>query len=559
MLKRAATYREIYDAFAWRVPARYNMAVDLCDRHAAQTPGKVALIHDRDRGEPRRYRFGELAELARRAANAFAGVGLNPGDRVGLLLPQTPEALVTHLACWRSGLISLPVSIALDEETLAYRLNDVEVALLVTDRARYPRIQRLRTRLPSLRIVSLIDGADIGARDFHADLARASPYHAAADTGPDDPAFLAHTSGSTGPSKAVVHGHRMLIGHLPGFDFAYEFFGQPGDLTWSPADWAGGGALSMAVMQALWFGHPTIACHVPPPFDPERVYGVLGRHRVGNLYMMATGFKQIRAAPPPADVKLRAVISAGEPVGAEMVEWSKGALGVGINEVFGQNECNFLLAHVPKFMAARPGSLGLPPPGFVASVVDAEGRELGAGEVGELACRSPNPVLMIEYWRNPEATRAKFKNGWYLTGDLARRDDQGYFWHQGRPEDVIRRGRRLIAPVEIEDAALKHRAVANAAAIGTGDPEAHDGIKLFVTLKDGAVADTAVTAELSALLAASLATDARPSAIAIIDALPLTSTGKVMRRALREREAVPDAAPSARRPPPAARAKAGPE
>ena len=536
MLPRADTYQEIYSAFRWQIPNRYNMALDLCDRVAAQTPDAIALIRETEQGEVHHYSFAALRDMSCRAANVFAAQGVVPGDRVALLLDQSPEALVVHLACWRAGIISVPISVSVDADIFVQRMQICAAKIIVTDGARYPLVADLRNRLPDLSEILVVDAGKIGANSFAARLAAASPSHKPADTGPDDPAFLSFTSGSTGKPKGVVLGHGMLIGHLPGYIFAYEYFGQPGDLCWTPADWAGGGGLSMSLLQCLWFGKSAVAFRSQGTFDPERAFATMVKHRVRNLFIMPTMINLLRQAPVPKGVDLRSFISAGEAVGAELAQWSRSALGVHLNAVYGQSEANFLLAHVPAFMVEKPGSMGVPVPGYEIGVLDPDGNKLAANELGQLALKRPHPVIMLEYWNDEAATRARYSGDWLLTGDIVARDDDGYYWYKGRPEDIINTASGQIGPAEIEEAFVRHPAIAVAAAIGVPVGQEQQTIKVFLQPKSGTEVDSATAADLDSFVRNELPERHRPSAIEFVAALPLTATSKVARRVLRERE-----------------------
>ena len=536
MLRQAATYEEVCAAFEWPAPARYNIALDTCDKHADTAPDATALIHESEDGAATRYSFRAIQRLACRAANLFAAAGIRRGDRVGILLGQAPETLVTHLGCWRSGIVSLPLFTLFGEDALAYRLANSGARALVTDRENHAKVAAIRDRLPALEQVFLIDGAADGAADFHAALERADDSHAAVDTSAEDPAFLAYTSGTTGPPKGALHAHRSMLGHIPGFALPHEFFGRDDDLCWSPADWAWLGGLMDVLMPCLWFGRPVVAFRGRGRFDPERAYEVIARHRVRNLFMVPTMLKLMRQAPVPREVSLRTVISGGETVGIELLAWGRERLGLDINEIYGQTECNLVLAHVPALMAARPGSLGRPSPGHVVGVIDEEGRELGAGEEGEIACRRPDPVIMLEYWRDREATAAKYAGDWLRTGDLGRRDDEGYFWFKGRADDVITTSGYRVGPGEIEDSLIRHPAVALAAVIGVPDPVRTEIIKAFIVPSAGAAVSAALADEFRQWVRTRLAAHEYPREIEFVDQLPTTATGKIMRRLLRQRE-----------------------
>ncbi len=386
MLQRAKTYDEVYAAFKWPTPRHYNIVLDTCDKHAETSPDARALIYETEDGEVTAYSFKAIQRLACQAANAFAGHGINRGDRLGILLGQAPETLVAHLGCWRSGIISLPLFTLFGEDALAYRLENSGARALVTNRENYPRIAAIRDQLTTLEHVFLIDGSENGTHDFHAVLAAASTAHTPTETLAEDPAFLAYTSGTTGPPKGALHAHRTMLGHIPGFALPHEFFGQDGNLCWSPADWAWLGGLMDVLMPCLWFGKPVVAFRGRGRFDPERAYEIIAKHRVRNLFMVPTMLKLLRQTPAPRGLNLRTIINGGKSVGAELIEWRREQFSLNINEIYGQTECNLVLGHIPALMPAKPGSLGRPSPGHTVALIDDDGREVAPGEEGEIVC-----------------------------------------------------------------------------------------------------------------------------------------------------------------------------
>ena len=531
-----SNYKRMYDGFRWRLPMRYNLATDLIDRVAFSAPNAVGLICETEDGQVHNYNFARLRALASRTANTFAALGARPGDCVAAVLNQSLEALLVHLGCWRAGVVSVPISISVDEEALAARLEASDARIIVTDSIRYPKVAEIRERLSEPVQVLLIDGGEAGSMDFHALLAKASESHTAADTTLDDLAFLSFTSGSTGQPKGVAFGHRMLPGHLPGFMFAYEHFGQPEDLCWTPADWAGGGGLSMSLMQGLWFGKPVVAFRADGAFDPERAFATMVKHGVRNLFAMPTMINLLRQAKVPDEVRLRSFISAGEAVGAELDEWSRASLGIHLNAVYGQSEANFLLAHVPAFMKAKPGSMGLPVPGYEIGVIDNDGNPLPDGATGQLALKRPHPVMMLYYWNDEAGTQRRYAGDWLLTGDMVYRDEEGYYWYRGRPEDMIRTAVGSVAPFSVEEAFTCHPLIAVAAAIGIPVDAGEQTIKVFVQPTSGTKINADAAVEVEKFARERLAATLMPRTIEFVEALPLTPTSKVARRVLRERE-----------------------
>ena len=536
MLQPAATYREVYDSFVWRIPERYNIAIDVVDRHADATPDATALIYETPDGRITTYSFLEMKRLSNRCANLLAGHGIRPGDRFAILLGQTPETALTHVGCWKLGAISIPMFTLFGEEALEFRLSNSGAKGSLTDRENYPKIAAIRDRLPDLKTVFLADGTEIGALDFWREMEVASDAFRPRDSRPDDPAFLSYTSGTTGSPKGALHAHRTMLGHMPGFDIAHGFYGFDGDLHWSPADWAWIAGLMDVLMPTWWHGKPVLAFRSQGRFDPEQAFHMIGKHQVRNSLLVPTMLKLMRQVPNPPKVDMRSIVSGGEAVGVEILEWGRRQFGFDIAEGFGQTECNLVLSHVPTLMPPKTGSLGQPSPGHVGAIVDDDGNVLPAGETGNIAFKRPNPVMMLHYWNNPEATAQKYAGDWLITGDHGTCDEDGYFWFVGRADDVITSSGYRIGPGEIEDCLLKHPAVVLAAVIGVPDPERTEAIKAFIVLAEGQQGAQALEDELRAFVRGRLAKHEYPRQIEFVTDLPTTATGKVMRRVLRQRE-----------------------
>ncbi|MGB8502938.1 AMP-binding protein, partial [Mycobacterium sp.] len=329
-----------------------------------------------------------------------------------------------------------------------------------------------------------------------------------------------------------------LLGHVPCIEMQHDFFPQRGDLQWGPLDWAWIAGLMDLLMPSWFHGMPVLAFR-SIGFDPEQAYHMMAKHRVTNALLVPTMIRLMKQVPDPLarfDLNLRSLVSGGEAVGKEIIEWTQETLNVRINEVFGQTECNLVLGHNAMLMQPKPGSLGQPIPGHVGAVVDDEGNELPPGEVGHIAFKRPDPVMLLEYWNNPQATKDKFVGNWLLTGDLGQRDEDGYFWYHGRADDVITSAGYRIGPGEIEEALLRHPAVRLAAAIGVPDPVRTESIKAFLVLAEGQRPSKALEDEIREFVRTRLARHEYPRAIEFVDSLPTTTTGKIMRRELRERE-----------------------
>jgi acetyl-CoA synthetase len=435
-------------------------------------------------------------------------------------------------------LISVPVSALFAADAVAYRLNLVGARVLITDRANLPTAVRTVAMATQAVRLYLIDDRAPEAESLPEALEAARDSFTNVDTAADDPAFLNFTSGTTGSPKGALQAHRSMLGHLPGAEFGLDFFPQPGDVMWSPADWAWLAGLMDVLMPAWYHGVPVLTFRAPR-FDPEQAFAMIGRHRVRTTLLVPTMLRLMRQVPDPVgrfDAKLRAIYSGGESVGKELLEWGSEVLRIPINEVFGQTECNLVLGSNASVMPIKPGSIGRAVPGHVAAIVDDAGEEQPPGTIGNIAFRSPDPVMMLEYWGNPGATRDKYADGWLITGDLGVRDDDGYFWFQGRADDVITSGGYRIGPSEIEDALARHPAVVMAAAIGVPDPVRTESIKAFVVLKDGFCGSPQLIDEIRTFVRDHLAKHEVPRDVEFVAALPMTTTGKIMRRQLRDAE-----------------------
>ena len=536
-MERLPTYEQLYASFRWAIPARYNIAADVCDRHAADA-SKVALIGEGPDGKTWRMTFRDIQRKANQMANFFVSIGLVKGDRVMLLLGQNPWTAIAHVACWKAGLISVPVSALFAADAVAYRLNLVSARVLIADRANLPTAVRTMVMAAQAVRLYLIDGRAPEAESLPEALEAARDSFTNVDTAADDPAFLNFTSGTTGNPKGALQAHRSMLGHLPGAEFGLDFFPQPGDVMWSPADWAWLAGLMDVLMPAWYHGVPVLTFRAPR-FDPEQAFAMIGRHRVRTTLLVPTMLRLMRQVPDPVrrfGAKLRAIYSGGELVGKELLEWGSEVLRIPINEVFGQTECNLVLGSNASVMPIKPGSIGRTVPGHVAAIVNDAGEEQPPGTIGNIAFRSPDPVMMLEYWGNPEATRDKYADGWLITGDLGVRDDDGYFWFQGRADDVITSGGYRIGPSEIEDALVRHPAVVMAAAIGVPDPVRTESIKAFVVLKDGFWGSPQLVDEIRTFVRDHLAKHEVPRDVEFVAALPMTTTGKIMRRQLRDAE-----------------------
>ncbi|MDH3196155.1 MAG: AMP-binding protein, partial [Hyphomicrobiales bacterium] len=492
MLPKRDDYETLRRDFRWQIPGRFNLAA-ACLTGAGKAD-RTAIVDVRADGGVDCWTFAMLEDAASRLANALDAAGVKRGDRVGILLAQTPQTAITHMAAWKLAAITVPLAVLFGSQALQYRLEDCGAAVLVTSTASLEKIAPIRDALTHLRQIICIDGPAEGAGVWDDLLAGAAAHRPAADTGPDDPAVMVYTSGTTGPPKGALHGHRVLLGHLPGVQMSHEFLPQPGDRLWTPADWAWAGGLFNILLPGLYFGLPVIA-QPTGGFDPEAAFALMAEQQVRNAFIPPTALKMLRAVPRPEaryKLALRSVGSGGESLGREAYEWGKGALGVTINEFYGQTECNYVLSACAGIGVSRAGAIGKPVPGHDVAIIDKAGTVLGPGMQGEIAIRAPDPVMFLKYWNGPDATREKYIGDWLTTGDQGIADDDGYVRFVGRDDDVITSAGYRIGPGEIEDCLIGHPAVRLAAAIGKPDPLRTQIVKAYVVLNDGFAASEAL-------------------------------------------------------------------
>jgi acetyl-CoA synthetase len=524
--------------FRWRIPPTYNIGVDVCDKWA-RARDRVALM-DVTTGNGETYTFTDLARRSNRWANALRALGVASGDRVAVVLSQRPEAAFAHIATYKLGAIAVPLAVLFGDDALEVRLRDSGARAVVFDGMTAPTLERIRHRLPELRHLIAVDEAGLGVPGATSGLAleeRGSEAFTPVETRPHDPALIMYTSGTTGPPKGAVLPHSALIGHLPAFVLFNNLAPRPGDRLWSPADWAWIGGLFNVLWAGWHYGIPVVAFR-QSKFDPERAFWVLEHHEIRNAFLFPTALKlmrQVHARGRRDRARLRSVYSAGEPVGEELIGWGREVFGVTINEFFGQTEMNLVAGNCTELLPVRPGSFGKPYPGHRVDVVDDAGQPVPAGTLGEVAVRRPDPVMFLEYWKNPDDTRRKFVGDWAMMGDLAVKDEDGYLWFKARRDDLIKSGAYRIGPGEVEECLMRHPAVGMAAVIGVPDPERGQAVKAFVRLASGGPPPLGLAAELQQLVKDRVGFHAYPRSIEFVDELPLTTTGKLQRFVLRDR------------------------
>src|SRR3569833_3623828 len=531
MLPHASTFDELTRSFRWQVPPRFNIGVDVCDKWAARDPSRLAILNVRPDGREENVSFGALRDISNRLANVLRAQGIKRGDRVAVFMPQAPEVAAAHIAIYKLGAVALPIAILFGPDALSYRLQNSGARGIVTNAQGMAKLDSIRQE------VDLACALSVDDKGFPDLLARASSDFMPEATTPDTPGLMIYTSGTTGQPKGALHGHRVVLGHLPGAEMPHYPFPSNGDRFWTPADWAWAGGLLDGLLPALHHGVPAVARKLDK-FDPDEAFALMAKTSVRLAFIPPTALRMMRAAPSPAgrfDLKLRAMGSGGESLGLEALEWGRSAFNLTINEFYGQTECNLVLGSCAQLGALKVGAIGKAVPGHTVAVVGPDGRVLEPGEIGQIAVKRPDPVMFLEFWGRPEAARDKFIGDWMTTGDQGVMDEEGYVTFVGRDDDVITSAGYRIGPGEIEDCLIAHPAVALAAAVGKPDPIRTEIVKAFIVLKQGYTPSEQLASEIQTFVKTRLSGHEYPREVAFIDDMPMTTTGKVIRRMLRER------------------------
>lgn len=540
-------YASLYEQYRWHVPEDFNIAAWCCARWA-NDPDRVAIYcDDADHGDSITT-YAQLQADANRLSHVLQSYGVTRGTRVAIVLPQRPEVAVCHIACHQLGAIAMPMSVLFRPEALEYRLQDSAALVAITDATGSDNLQKIKKACPALQHVITVDCHTTDSIDWQTVMQKADTNFTPVKTKFSDPAILIYTSGTTGAPKGALMPQSALLGNLTGFVASQNWFPQHEDVFWSPADWAWTGGLLDALLPTLYFGMPIVASR--QRFSAEHAFKLMEKYRVTNSFLFPTALKMMmKAVPTPRQhyqLYLRAIMSAGEAVGDAVYNWTEQALGVTVNEMFGQTEINYIVGNSAKKWPAKAGSMGKPYPGHQVAVIDSEGNKVKVGEIGEVAVHRndihnhPDPVFFIEYWGNTKATQEKFSGDWCRTGDLAKIDGDGYLWYQGRADDMFKSAGYRIGPSEIENCLIKHPAVVNAAVVPKPDQERGALVKAYIVLtpetKRSEAADAALILALQNHVRGLLAPYEYPKEIEFIDQLPMTTTGKVQRRVLRLQE-----------------------
>ena len=535
-----SSYEEICKNFSWDIPKHFNIADAVCDRWAKDT-SRIAISHESLDGSVTHYSFAQIKTYANQLANLLGTLGLQPGDRVLVMLTQSPECAISHIGCFKAGIVSCLASVLFGPDAIKHRLLGSDAQVCITNKANAAKVAAIRDECPSLHTVIIIDDEDPdNALPFWQTLHQHSEIYRNKVTLAEDTAWISYTSGTTGHPKGVLMPHRLLLGNKPLFEYYYDYGPKEGDVLWSPADWAWIAGL-INILLIGWYSGCRVVSTDMQGFDAQAAFRILAQHKINVSLLTPTVLKLMRQVDAEAaqNIDLRVVLSGGEAVGKELALWADKRFGLTISEGFGQTECNGMIGTNPRLMEVRHGSLGKAMPGSICAIVDDEGREVSTGTKGNIAIKRPHPAMFSGYLDNPEATAAKFIGDWMITGDLGEQDDDGYLWFHGRTDDVITSSGYRIGPTEIEDCLLKSDAVQLAAVIGVPDEQRTELVKAFIVLAEGFEPTQILAESLKQLVRQYLAKHEVPRLIEFVDALPLTTTGKIMRRALRDQEIAP--------------------
>ena len=537
----------LYSTYHWLVPTQFNIA-QACLQRWADNPmqrRRLAIRHEDAFGGLREWSYGMLSDVSNRLANGFVKMGVQKGDRVAVLMQHRPEAVAASMAILAVGAIVVPLSPQLGIDSLVQRLRDAGVRTLCADASAAPELPQVMSESRTIEQLIGLDFENDDTLSWRTLLARGSTEFTPAPTRADDPAILLYTAGTTGAPKGVLHAHRVLIGILPAFVAAQNWYPQEQDLFWSPVEWTSAPGLLHGLLAPLYFGREIVTTQISP--TGAQALELLARYRITNtLFLPADLALMQEAASGSFQHALRAVMVAGDTLPANLSVWTEQSLGVPPNEVYGLTEAPGILGNSIEKWPSRAGSMGRAMPGHRLCLLDSKGRESRRGAVGQLAVNTadthgfPDPCLFLSYWGNEALTAARYSDDWFLTGDMASQDEDGYYWFIGRSDDVFRAGNYRISPIDIENCLKQHAAVVHAAVVPKPEGTRGCAIKAFVILEAEARTDPnraeALQHELKQHVRQRLATWQMPNEIEFVDRLPFTPDGQLRRHVLRARE-----------------------
>ena len=544
MLKRFDNYDELYNSFKWFIPEHYNIASDTIEKFA--NTERIALKHVLDDGNHKEFSFKYLNQKSNQLANVLDSVSLKDDDRVGIILGQCPETILSHMACFKSGKISIPLFSLFGDDALLFRLKDSGATTVICDNLSLEKILRINEFLPCLKNIISVNRlkSDNKILSFYELIHNASDEYKNVESKSNDPALIIYTSGTTGDPKGALLPHKVLLGHIPGVEMPHEFLTSNTPVTdcfWTPADWAWIGGLFDVLMPSLFFGIPVIS-YRSSKFDPEFTFNLLEKQNIKNTFIPPTALKMMKSFNQNIErknLKLRTLGSGGESLGEELLKWGKEILNVGINEFYGQTECNLTISNCGLIMKQKLGSIGKPVPGHNVRLVNKKGNFINKeNEEGEIVVKSTSPATFLGYWNNNIETEKKIIDGWLHTGDYATLDEQGYFYFKGRKDDLINSSGYRIGPSEIENTILSIDEVEMAAVVGVPDDLRGQIIKAVIVPRNKTYIDSQnpeLKDKIKNKVKNKLAAHEYPRIIEFVNELPLTTTGKIKRNIIREK------------------------
>lgn len=544
--KEWGSWEELCANFRWEIPEKMNAAFYVCDAHA-DDKSKVAIFYEDYAGKKGKLTFWELKNITNKLANYLQERGLDRGDRVAICLSQRPEAIISHIGTWKFGGVSMPLTVLFGPDGLKYRLEHSGAKIAIVEKSVLNNLRKIRTEIKDLKEVLVVGDAKLEKDEisFWKAIENMSRNFQPVEVNSDDNMVLLYTGGTTGDPKGVVHRHSWIFrgpGHYATLCNAEI---RPGDVFWNPADFAWGGPLFDLAFPALFYGKPILTYAWGGKFDAEKAFKLIEDYGLTCLYIPPTALRMMRQVENASErfdlSSPRVLMSGAESFGKALPEWVAKTFGpeTVVHEAYGQTEATILIMNCQKYFEYKY-NIGKAVPGLEIEIIDDEGNVLPPGTEGEIAVKAfdGNPVVLKEYWRNPEATKAKFLGDWMLTGDLGVKDDEGYFTFISRKDDIIISSGYRIGPSEIEDTLIKHEAVVEAGVIGVPDETRGEIPKAFVVLKEGYSPSEDLKKELQEFVKQRLAKHEYPRKIDFIDELPKTTTGKVKRRDLRKIEGI---------------------
>ena len=538
------SWEQLRANFEWEIPEQMNAADYVCDVHADDI-NRVAIFHENHIGAKGKITFWELKNVTNQLANYLVRKGYRQGDRVAICLAQRPETLISHLSVWKTGCISVPLTVLFGPDALIYRLKNADAKVAIVEDTVLDTVRSLRDKLEHLDQVIVVGDTDlkdneVGFRDAIRDMSTDfEPFR----LNPDDPMLLTYTGGTTGDPKGVVQRHCFVF-HVAGhFGALGNAEIRPTDVFWNPADYAWIAPLFDLAFPALFYGKPVLTYHSGGKFDPEKAFKLIEDYKISVAYIPPTGLRMMRRVQNAGrrfDLSsVRVLVSGGESLGKAVPEWAVKTFSPQtiVHEMYGQSEGTLLTMNCQRYFEYKY-NIGKAVPGLSLRVVDDRGNEVSSGTVGELAVKASdgNPIILKEYWKKSRETEDKFLGDWMLTGDLVVKDEDDYFTFISRKDDVIISSGYRIGPVEVEDTIIKHEAVVEAGVIGVPDETRGEIIKAFIALRPGYEPGENLKKELQNFVKQRLAKHEYPREIEFISEIPKTTTGKIRRKDLRKRE-----------------------